>query len=79
MRSNSAVAYSGIERRVADQRGIEIGIGHLDQAFEFGQFVIAHGRYLGIRKAAEDEIHLAGTAMPAAEQKPLAAVVEAAA
>ena len=48
-------------------------------AFELGQFVIDQARYLGVRKAAEDEIHLAGTAMPATEQKPLAAVVEAAA
>jgi len=54
-------------------------LGQLDQAFEFTQFVIGHVRYLGIRKTAEDQIHLAGTAMPAAEQKPLATVVEAAA
>ena len=68
-----------IERLVADHRGIEIGIGHLDQALELVQFVIAQIGYLGIRKAPEDEIHLTGAAMPAAEQKPLAAVIEAAA
>ena len=30
-------------RRVAGQRGIEIGIGHLDQAFELSQFVVGRG------------------------------------
>ena len=36
-----------IERRVADQRGIEVGIGHLDQTLEFSQFVIA-GAAIGV-------------------------------
>ena len=66
-----------IERLVADHRGIEIGIGHLDQALQFGQFAIAQVGYLVIRKPPENEVHFTGAAMPAAEQKPLAAVIEA--
>jgi hypothetical protein len=42
-----------------------------------GQFVVREVLNLGVRKAAENEIHLAGAAMPAAEQEPLAAVIEA--
>jgi hypothetical protein len=68
-----------IERRVAGQRGIEIRIGRLDQPLEFSQFIIAQTRYLGIGEAPEDEVHLTGTAMPAAEQEPLAAIIKAAA
>jgi hypothetical protein len=44
-----------------------------------GQFVIPEARDLGVRKAAENQVHFAGTAMPAAKQQPLAAVVKAAA
>ena len=77
MRSNSAPAYSGASARIAGQRGIEIGIGHLDQMFQFGQFVVGQVGDLGIGEPAEDQIHLAGAAMPAAKQQPLAAVIEA--
>ena len=62
--------------RVAGQRGIEIGIGQLDQALELVQFGVRKIRDFGVGKAAEDEVHLARAAMPAAKQKPLAAVVE---
>src|ERR1700726_3104402 len=67
------------QRLVAGQRGIEIGGGDLDQALELRQFVVGEGCDLGIRKTAENEIHFAGAAMPAAKQQPLAAVIEAAA
>ena len=69
----------GVERLVAGQRGIEIGIGHLDQALELVQFGVGEVGDLGIGKPAEDEVHLAGAAMPAAKQQPLAAVIEPAA
>src|ERR1700752_4076614 len=54
--------------RVADQRGIEIGIGHLDQALQCAQFFGRKGCNLGIGKAAEDQVHLARSAVPAAKQ-----------
>ena len=68
MRSNRRLAYSGASGDVAGQRGIEIGIGHLDQMFELSQFVVAQVGDFGVGKAAENEIHLAGAAMPAAKQ-----------
>ena len=64
-------------RHLAGQRGIEIGVGHVHQILELSQFVLREIGDLGIGKAAENEIHLAGAAMPAAKQQPLAAVVEA--
>src|SRR5262249_45901123 len=64
-------------RLVAGQRSIEIGIGHLDQALELTELVIGEVCDLGVGKATEDQIHLARTAVPAAEQKPLAPEIEA--
>src|ERR1700682_702742 len=46
---------------------------------QLGQFVILEACDLGVREAAENQVHFAGTAMPAAKQPPLAAVVKAAA
>src|SRR5260370_885541 len=54
-------------------------LAELDQLFELGQFMVGEPGDLGVGKAAENEIHLAGAAMPAAKQQPLAAVIEAAA
>ena len=39
--------------------------------------VIGQGRDLGVRKTAEDQIKLAGAAVPAAKQQPLAPVIQA--
>ena len=72
-----AVGIFRRRRHLAGQRGIEIGIGHLDQMLELSQFVVREIGDLGVGKPAENEIHLAGAAMPAAKQQPLAAVVEA--
>ena len=75
MRANSAPRIPAAAA-VAGQGGIEIGIGHFDQALELGQFGVGQVGDLGVGEAAEDQIHLAGAAMPAAKQQPLAAVVE---
>ena len=40
MRSNSGAGIFRRERPVAGQRGVEIGIGHLDQSLELAQLVI---------------------------------------
>jgi hypothetical protein len=47
--------------------------------FQLSEFVVAERGDLGIGKPAEDEIHLAGAAMPAAKQQPLAPVIQSAA
>src|SRR5581483_1824249 len=62
---------------VACQRCVEVWIGHLDELLELGEFALGERGDLAVGKAAENKIHLAGTAMPAAKQQPLAAVVEA--
>jgi len=51
----------------------------LDQALKAIQIAVGEVSDFGIGKAAEDEIHLAGAAMPAAKQKPLAAIIKPAA
>src|SRR5207253_11070328 len=55
------------QHRVAGQRGIKIGIRHLDQAFELRQFGVGEISDFGVGKAAEDEVHFPGAAMPTAE------------
>jgi hypothetical protein len=64
-------------RNGAGQRGIEIGVGHVDQDLEIAQFIVAQIGDFGVREPAEDQVHLAGAAMPAAKQQPLAPVIEA--
>ena len=77
MRSNSGVRYSGASSAPLLKRGIQIGIGHLDQVFQLRQFGVGKIGDRGVGEAAENQIHLAGAAMPAAKQQPLAAVIQA--
>src|SRR6202035_3697112 len=72
-----AVGIFRRRRHLAGQRGVEIGVGHVHQMLELRQFLFREICNLGIGKAAENQVHLAGAAMPAAKQQPLAAVVEA--
>src|SRR5580700_2841453 len=70
------VGIFGRQRPVAGDRGVKIGIRHFQEPFELPQLVVAEVSDFRIRKAAEDEVKLAGAAMPAAKQQPLAAVIE---
>jgi hypothetical protein len=45
--------------------------------FQFGEFIVGEAGNGPVGKPAEDEVHFPGAAMPAAKQKPLAALVEA--
>ena len=60
----------------AGQCGIEVRIRQFDQLLEFGQLRIRQIGQMRVGKAPDDQIHLARAAMPAAEQKPLAPIVE---
>jgi len=65
--------------RASGKRGVKVGIGHLDQTLQLIELIAGQMRNLGIGKSAEDKVHLAGAAMPAAKQQPLAAIVKTAA
>ena len=52
-------------------------VGQFHQRLEIGEIVIAEPCYMGIREAAEKEVHLARAAMPGAKQRPPPARVEA--
>ncbi len=58
------------------QPGIEIAIGHLDQLFEVPKFRTVQRHDLRIGETAHDQVHLAGAAMPGAEQDAAAADIE---
>src|ERR1700759_5301476 len=70
------IGIFGRQRPLTADSGVEVGIRHFQQPFELSQLVVAEIGDLRVRKAAEDQVKLAGTAVPAAKQKPLAAVIE---
>ena len=60
----------GSNRRGTGDGVEKIPVGQLYQRLEIGKIVIAEPSYMGIREAAEKEVHLARAAMPGAEQRP---------
>ena len=77
MRSNELGPVFRPQQSIAAQSGVQIGIRHLDEVFQIGQFGVGKLGDGGVGEAAENRDPLAGAAMPAAKQQPLAAVIEA--
>ena len=67
----------GGDRRGSGDDVEEIPVGQFYQRLEIGKIVIAEPCYMGIREAAEKEVHLACAAMPGAKQRPPPARIEA--
>jgi len=59
-----------LDRFIADDPRIKFGIGDLDQALESGELAGIEFVDARVGEAADDQIHLAHTAAPGAEQQP---------